>query len=71
MSSRPVLGLTQLPIQWVPELKRPGHEANHSYNQCRDQEYVDLYIHFLIGLYALVFNYLSTWTNLLLLCSSH
>jgi hypothetical protein len=33
--SRLVLGLTQLPIQWVPEafyqgVKRPGREADHS-----------------------------------------
>jgi hypothetical protein len=29
-SSRPVLGPTQLPIQWVPEVKRLGRESNHS-----------------------------------------
>jgi hypothetical protein len=34
-ASKPALGLTQLPIQWVPEalspgVKRPGREANHS-----------------------------------------
>jgi hypothetical protein len=34
-SSRPVLGPTQPPIQWVsgalsPEIKRPGREINHS-----------------------------------------
>jgi hypothetical protein len=34
-SSRPVLGLTQPPIQWVlgalsPGVKRPGREADHS-----------------------------------------
>jgi hypothetical protein len=33
--SRPVLGPTQSPIQWVPgalspEVKRPGREADHS-----------------------------------------
>jgi hypothetical protein len=28
-SPRPVLGLTQLPIQWVPEVKRSGREAAH------------------------------------------
>jgi hypothetical protein len=36
-SSRPALGPTQLPIQWVPEalspgVKRPGREADHSPN---------------------------------------
>jgi hypothetical protein len=35
MASRPVLMLTQPPIQWLagaisPELKRPEHEAGHS-----------------------------------------
>jgi hypothetical protein len=34
-TSRPALGLTQPPVQWVlialfPEVKRPGREANHS-----------------------------------------
>jgi hypothetical protein len=34
-SSRPALGSTQPPIQWVPgalspKVKRPGREANHS-----------------------------------------
>jgi hypothetical protein len=34
-SSRPVLGSTQPPIQWVPgalspKVKRPGREADHS-----------------------------------------
>jgi hypothetical protein len=30
MSSRPVLGSTQAPVQWVPRLKRPGREDHHS-----------------------------------------
>jgi hypothetical protein len=29
-SSSPALGSTQPPIQWVPGVKRPGREANHS-----------------------------------------
>jgi hypothetical protein len=29
-SSRPALGPTQLPIQWVPGVKRTGREADHS-----------------------------------------
>jgi hypothetical protein len=28
--SRPALGSTQPPIQWVPGVKRPGREADHS-----------------------------------------
>jgi hypothetical protein len=27
---RPVLDLTQPPIQWVQGIKRPGHETDHS-----------------------------------------
>jgi hypothetical protein len=30
MSSGPALGSTQLPIQWTPGVKLPGHEADHS-----------------------------------------
>jgi hypothetical protein len=30
MSCRPALRLTQPPIQWVPGVKRPGCEADHS-----------------------------------------
>jgi hypothetical protein len=30
MSSRPALRHTQLPIQWVPGVKLPGREADHS-----------------------------------------
>jgi hypothetical protein len=29
-SSRPVLETTQTPIQWVPGVKQPGREADHS-----------------------------------------
>jgi hypothetical protein len=29
-ASRPVLGPTQTPIQWVSWVKRPGREADHS-----------------------------------------
>jgi hypothetical protein len=29
-SSRPALGSTQPPIQWIPGIKRPGSEADHS-----------------------------------------
>jgi hypothetical protein len=28
--SRPALGLTQLPFQWVPRVRRPRREADHS-----------------------------------------
>jgi hypothetical protein len=30
MTSTPALGSTQPPIQWVPGVKRPGREADHS-----------------------------------------
>jgi hypothetical protein len=29
-ASRPALGPTQAHIQWIPGVKRPGREANHS-----------------------------------------
>jgi hypothetical protein len=29
-SSKPVLGPTQSPIQWVPGIKRQGRDADHS-----------------------------------------
>jgi hypothetical protein len=49
-SSIPVLGPNQLSVQWVleafsPGVKRPGHEADHTSNKCRRQEYVALYFH--------------------------
>jgi hypothetical protein len=49
-SSRPVLGLTQSPTQWVPRdlslgVKRSGREADHSLpSSAEDQESADLYI---------------------------
>jgi hypothetical protein len=70
-SSRPVLGSTQPPIQWVPVdlspgVKRPGREADHSPRASaeRGQENLDLYIHSHIRLHAVVLNYLSTGTTL-------
>jgi len=29
--SRPAQGATQVSIQWVPRVRRPGHEADHSH----------------------------------------
>jgi hypothetical protein len=49
--SRPVLGLTQPPIQWVPgalslAVKRPGCEADHSPPSSAEvKECVELYLH--------------------------
>jgi hypothetical protein len=62
MSSIPVPGLTQPPIQWVPEALSPGSEAATAWSwpltssYCRGQEYVDLYIHFHIRLHGLLVN---------------
>jgi hypothetical protein len=33
---RPALGLTQHPIQWVPGVKRLGHEADYSSPPCAE-----------------------------------
>jgi hypothetical protein len=50
-SSRPALGSTQLPIQWVPgapspEVKRPGHEADHSPPASTEVKKMYIYIPF-------------------------
>jgi hypothetical protein len=50
-ASRMALGPTQPPIQWVPgalslEVKRPGHEADHSPPSSAEiKEWVELYLH--------------------------
>jgi hypothetical protein len=50
-ASRPVLGPTQTPIQWVPralslKVKRPGPEADHSPPSiAMVKECVELYLH--------------------------
>jgi hypothetical protein len=50
-ASRPALGLTQLPIEWVPGVlslgvKRPGREADHSPpSSAEAKEWVELYLH--------------------------
>jgi hypothetical protein len=62
MSSRPALGSTQPPIQWVPGalspgVNRTGREADHSPpNKCGVQENMDLYIHSPIRLHGVVLN---------------
>jgi hypothetical protein len=69
MLSRPVLGPTQPPIQWIqralsPGVKRPGHEAHNSPpTSAEGQEYVALYIYTPIRLHGVVLNYLSTVTT--------
>jgi hypothetical protein len=50
-ASRPALGSTQPPIQWVPgdlslELKRQGREADRSHpSNAEGKECVELYLH--------------------------
>jgi hypothetical protein len=51
ITSRPALGPTQPPIQWVQgalflEVKQPGHEADHSLpSSAKLEECVELYLH--------------------------
>jgi hypothetical protein len=61
-SSRPALGPTQPPIQWVPRdpspgVNRPRREADHSPPDSAEvKEIVDLYIHSSIRPHGTVFN---------------
>jgi hypothetical protein len=51
-------------------VKRYGREADHSPpTSTRDQEYVDVYIHFPIRLHGVVLNWLGRGANLLYLFS--
>jgi len=58
--SRPALGPTQPPIQWVQRapsvgVKWPGHEADHSSPSSTEvKEYVELHLHSLIRLRGVV-----------------
>jgi hypothetical protein len=69
-SSRPALGSTQSPIQWVqggfcPEVTRPGREAVRlPPASAAIKDNVDLYIQSPIRLHGVRFNYLSSGTNL-------
>jgi hypothetical protein len=64
--SRPALGSTQPPIQWVPGVKRPGREADHSLLQLVPRSRKCGSIHTLpISLHGVVLNSLSTGTTLL------
>jgi hypothetical protein len=56
-SSRPVLGPTQPPFQWVSRVKGPGCEADRSPpSSDRGQENVDICIHSLTRLHGIVLN---------------
>jgi hypothetical protein len=69
-SSRPVLGPTQTPIQWVPGalspgVKWPGRQADHSPPTSAEvKKYVDLYTNSPIRLHSVLVNQLSTGTTL-------
>jgi hypothetical protein len=60
IASRPALGPTQPPIQWVPGalslgVKRPGHEADLSPPSSAEvKECVELYLHSPIRLHGVV-----------------
>jgi hypothetical protein len=63
--SRPALGSTQPPIQWVPGVKRPGRETDHSFPANAEvEENEDLYIHSPIRLHGVMLNLLSAGTTL-------
>jgi hypothetical protein len=54
-SSRPAVGSTQPPIQWVPGVKRSGREADHSSpGSAEVKKNVDLYNHSSIRLHGIV-----------------
>jgi hypothetical protein len=60
-SSRPALGPTQPPIQWVlvasPAVKRSGRKADHSPQTSAEvKKNVDLYIHSPICLHGVALN---------------
>jgi hypothetical protein len=69
MLSRPVLGPTRSPIQWVPgalsqEVKLPGREADHpSPTRAEVKKTWDLYIQRPIRLHGVVHKHLSTRTT--------
>jgi hypothetical protein len=69
-SSRPALGYTQPPIQWVPGalspgVKRPGREADHSLPTSAEiKKNIDLHIHVPIRLHGIVLSQLSTGITL-------
>jgi hypothetical protein len=45
-ASRPAVGPTRPPVQWVPGVKRPGPEgADSSHSSGEVKEFVKLYLH--------------------------
>jgi hypothetical protein len=60
-ASRPTLGLTQPPIQWVPAalslgVKQQGRDADHSPSSSAEVKKVELYLHSSICLHGIVLN---------------
>jgi hypothetical protein len=54
-SCRPVLELMQPPVQWVPEVMQPGHEAHHSPPaNAKAKKKIDLCFDFAIRLHGIV-----------------
>jgi hypothetical protein len=70
IASRPAVGPTQPPIQWVPWALSPGGKrqgvklTTHLHLVPRSRM-VELYLHSPVCLYGIVLNWLTTWTTLL------
>jgi hypothetical protein len=65
-STRPALGSTQLPIQWVPTVKLPGREADHSPPASAEAKKMWIYTSTppYARLHGVVLNLLNTGTTL-------
>jgi hypothetical protein len=61
--SRPALRFTQPPIQLIPGVKWPGHEADHSSPTSAEVKKMWIYTSIPIHFHGVVLNWLSTGTT--------